>query len=282
MWLCIKLNTLLIGVAFAFAACGAELPTPVADLPAQHATPTPTATPTATPTLTPTGDTHRAAVSFGEDTPINDADLLALLVKHNVKGLWAHVEVYEYRGSSSPFEATDPETFVSTIREELMRSFDPPSIDHGRILRARDMADRYSAQFFAVDEASRARAKEFLRSYAAATQAQEHVYNGGPVVYSVIVVGKEGDLRRLGSEERVQDFNISTIDQPWFIWPPFATPTPTPTPSGVGGQSAPTATPTPTPLPPQALYDRILAYAVRDVPGQPAFQTPTPTPTPAP
>ena len=280
MWPYIKVVILLISVAVGFSACGAGLPTPEADLPPQNTVPTATATPTPSPTPPPipTSDTHRAAVSFGEGTPIGDAELLALLVKHNVKGLWAHIEVYEYRGSSRPFEATEPETFVSTIREELKRSFSPASIDHGRILDARNLANQYNSQELAVDAVARAKAKEFLRSYAAATRAQEHVYNGGPVIYSVIVVGTEGDLRRLGAEERVQDFNIATTGQPWFVWPPFATPTPTP--SGVGGQSdTPTATPTPTPLPPQALYDQILAYATRDVPGQPPFQTPTPMPT---
>ena len=137
--------------------------------------------------------------------------------------------------------------------------------------------NEYTAKDLAADAGIRARVTEFLRSYAAATRAQEYVNNGGPVVYSVIVVGKEGDLRRLGAEERVQGFNIATIDQPWFVWPPF--PTPTPTPAGVGGQSG-TATPTPTPLPPQALYDRILTIAAREVPGQPPFQIPTPTAAP--
>ena len=263
----LRIALALVVAGVALAACG-EAPTP-----------TPTPTPSPTPTPIPTSDTHRAAVSFGEGTPIGDAELLALLVKHNAKGLWAHIEVYEYRGSSRPFEETEPETFVSTIREELKRSFSPASIDHGRILDARNLTNQYNSQELAVDAVARAKAKEFLRSYAAATRAQEHVYNGGPVIYSVIVVGTEGDLRRLGAEERVQDFNIATTDQPWFVWPPFATPTPTP--SGVGGQSdAPTATPTPTPLPPQALYDQILALAARDLPGQPPFQTPTPTPTP--
>ncbi len=268
----------LIGAAFAFVACGVGLPTSVPDLPMQNAAPTPT--PTITPT--PTGDTHRAAISFGEDTPISDTDLLALLVKHNVKGRWAHIEVYEYSGQSVPSDATDPVTFVTTIREEVTKGYAPALTDHPTTAHARWLAEKYSRQDLRTSERARAEVAELIRSDKALTQAQQYVFNGGPIIYSVIAVGKEDDLRRLGAEERVQGFNIATIDQPWMVWPPFATPTPTPIPSGVGGQSAPTATPTPTPLPPQVLYDRILTLAARDLPGQPPFQTPTPTPTPTP
>ena len=282
MWTCIKSGVLLMivtAIILANAGCGAALPTPAITVAVQNPTPTPTAT--ATPTPTPSADTHRAAVSFGENTPISDADLLALLVKHNVKGLWAHTEVYEYSGSSQAGEPTDPQTFVSTIREEMVQSFSPALIEYSRTLTARSMADEYTAHDLATSEGPRAKLTEFLRSSAAAARAQEYVNNGGPVVYSAIVVGKEGNLRRLGTEERVQGFNIATIDKPWFVWPPFPTATPTPTPSGVGGQVDP-ATPTPTPLPPQELYNQILALAAREVPGQPPFHTPTPTPTPAP
>ena len=262
-----------LAVALALVGCGSALPT------VSPAAPGETSAPAPTPTPVPSVDTHRAAVSFGESTPINDADLLTLLVKHNVKGLWAHTEAYEYSGSSQASEPTDPQTFVSTIREEMIQSFSPALIEHSRTLTARSMANEYTAQDLTTHGGPRAKLTEFLRSSAAATRAQEYVNNGGAVVYSVIVVGKENDLRRLGAEERVQGFNIATIDKPWFIWPPFPTPTPTPTPSGVGGQADP-ATPTPTPLPPQELYDRILALAAREVPGQPPFHTPTPTPTP--
>ena len=270
---------LAFAVALALVACG-DASTPTATL---MPTPTSTATPTPSPTPTPipTSDTHRAAVSFGEGTPIGDAELLALLVKHNLKGRWAHTEVHEYSGSSQAAEPTDPRAFVSTIREEMVNSFSPVLKDDGVTSEARRLANEYTPNDLRTSDDARADAVDFIRWSNAIAQARDYVNNGGPVVYSVIVVGKEDDLRRLGAEERVQDFNIATIDQPWFVWPPFATPTPTP--SGVGGQSdAPTATPTATPLPPQALYDQILALAARDLPGQPPFQTPTPTPTAAP
>ena len=282
MWFPAKLSILTIGVimiAFIHVGCGVAAPTPAVDVAVQNPTPTPTAT--ATPTPTPSVDTHRAAVSFGENTPINDADLLALLVKHNVKGLWAHTEVYEYSGSSQAAEPTDPQTFVSTIREEIIGSFAPALTDYSITMHARALSEEHSLQDLATSEKAKAELTELVRFNLATARAQEYVNNGGAVVYSVIVVGKENDLRRLGAEERVQGFNIATIDKPWFIWPPFPTPTPTPTPSGVGGQADP-ATPTPTPLPPQELYDRVLALAAREVPGQPPFYTPTPTSTPTP
>ena len=61
-----------LAVALALVACGVELPT------VSHAVPGETSAPDPTPTPVPSGDTHRAAVSFGESTPINDADLLSV------------------------------------------------------------------------------------------------------------------------------------------------------------------------------------------------------------
>ena len=181
----IRIAMALAVAGVALVACGeaptptaTPLPTPAAGLPSQNtvptatATPTPTPTPSPTPTPIPTSDTHRAAVSFGEDTPIGDAELLALLVKHNAKGRWAHTEVLEYRGSSQAAEPTDPHTFVSTIREEMVNSFSPVLKDDGVTSEARRLANEYTLNDLRTSTSARADAADFVRWSNAIAQAR--------------------------------------------------------------------------------------------------------------
>ena len=250
---------LLAALTTLLLACGPSFPPAVTAEATKTSTVLPAATPPAeTPTPMPApAATHRAQAAFG--TPVSDASLLTLLERHDAKVATGYMYIANgnFSGTHRVAEPVEPAAFIAEARR-LTAEFFTLSVGEPTTYRAQQLLEMYTAKDLATDPLARQHVASFLELLDDESAAITAAPGGRPLIYAVEVHGSEEQLRQLGTDESVIDFQIVALDSAEALhWPPH--------PTNFIAQGAGRADATTTAEDGYSLYQRMVTIANREL-----------------
>ena len=149
------------------------------------------------------GDTpRRANIGFGR--VMEDAGVIEILQRHSVKPRTVFMtSPGGFSGTHRLYDGQDIQEAVEDARLKTTEMFE--SSLEGNLVRLRRFAERYTEKDVTADEGLQKRARSLLNLRAALEASLEAALNGDPLIYSVEVTGRPGQIERLRRDKQVRD-----------------------------------------------------------------------------
>lgn len=161
-----------------------------------------------------------------------------------------------FYGVHTAATSTAPATFIASARAETASGYSNGAGDGSTTTRARDFIGKHAAQNIPHNTELQTSARSMVNLHARLERARINAQGTAALIYAVAVTGSETELRSLGAERAVVNFEIAVIDSD-VSWSQPSIEVGT---SGQGGSSG-----TSSPLSAADLHSRLSSRAQREL-----------------